>query len=386
MGDGIFLIRDGKLMELVDRPYDSEDLLQTLLAEYPGLIAGKQIDSASPRRWLLISREMMVPAEEGGASRWSLDHLFLDQDGIPTLVEVKRSTDSRIRREVVGQMLDYAANAVVYWPVEEVRGRFESRCEAANLDAIAELGDFLLGEDDADTFWSKVKTNLQAGKIRLIFVADVIPAELRRIVEFLNEQMDPAEVLALEIKQYVGESLQTLVPRVIGQTAEAEKKKSSGRSASHRWNEVSFFTEIQKRNGDAVARVAREIFDWAKPKENLWLGRGSSNGWFGLIVRVDEIKYYLFAISTRGTIEIYFQWLKNNQFFSEDKRREFLTYLNAIPGVNIPDSAITGRPSMKLSVLVQPDRLQKLIAALSWAVAEIHDHEHGTKQHAGTVA
>jgi hypothetical protein len=26
------------------------------------------------------------------AGRWSLDHLFLDQDAIPTLVEVKRGT------------------------------------------------------------------------------------------------------------------------------------------------------------------------------------------------------------------------------------------------------------------------------------------------------
>ena len=69
---------------------------------------------------------MAVPSEEGGGWRWSLDHLFLDQDGIRTLVEVKRSTDSRIRREVVGQMLDYAANAVVYWPVEEIRSTFRS--------------------------------------------------------------------------------------------------------------------------------------------------------------------------------------------------------------------------------------------------------------------
>lgn len=109
MSDGIFLIRDGRLVELIDQPYDSEHLLQTLLAEYPGLIAGKQIDNAFPRRWLLISREMAVPSEPGGGSRWSLDHLFLDQDGIPTIVEVKRSADTRIRREVVGQMLDYAS-------------------------------------------------------------------------------------------------------------------------------------------------------------------------------------------------------------------------------------------------------------------------------------
>ena len=47
---------------------------------------------------------------------------------MPTLVEVKRSDDTRIRREVVGQMLDYAANGVVYWPAERLRADFESRC------------------------------------------------------------------------------------------------------------------------------------------------------------------------------------------------------------------------------------------------------------------
>jgi hypothetical protein len=62
-----------------------------------------------PRRFLLVRREAPVPDRENGGIRWSIDHLFLDQDAIPTLVEVKRSSDTRIRREVVGQMLDYAA-------------------------------------------------------------------------------------------------------------------------------------------------------------------------------------------------------------------------------------------------------------------------------------
>lgn len=48
-------------------------------------------------------------------------------------------------------------------------------------------------------------------------MADKIPTELRRIVEFLNQQMDPAEVLAVKIKQYTGQGLKTLVPRVFGQ-------------------------------------------------------------------------------------------------------------------------------------------------------------------------
>ena len=99
MADNIFLIQgDDQLAKLEAKSYDSEALLQTLLAKFPDLLAGEQIDSKSPRRWLLIKREMGIPAEEDAADRWSVDHLFIDQDAIPTLVEVKRSSDTRIRR------------------------------------------------------------------------------------------------------------------------------------------------------------------------------------------------------------------------------------------------------------------------------------------------
>ncbi len=77
-----------------------------------------------------------MPSEEGGAGRWAIDHLFLDQDGIPTIVEVKRSTDTRIRREVVGQMLDSAANAVGRWSIGpwHICGRgLRQNCESARL-------------------------------------------------------------------------------------------------------------------------------------------------------------------------------------------------------------------------------------------------------------
>src|SRR5271165_5800672 len=136
-----------------EAPYDSESLLQKLLADHPDLLAGDQINVEAPRRWLLVTREMAVPGEQDGAGRWSLDHLFLDQDAIPTLVEVKRSSDTRIRREVIGQMLDYAANAVAYWPVEEIKAKFESRCKEDGVVPEAELAEFLGEGQDASTFW-----------------------------------------------------------------------------------------------------------------------------------------------------------------------------------------------------------------------------------------
>ena len=206
----IYLLNEqSELMPMDQAAYDSESLLQELLANHPDLMAGEQINSDDPRRWLLVAREMSVPDEEAGSRRWSLDHLFIDQEGIPTLVEVKRSSDTRIRREVVGQMLDYAANAVVYWPVEDLRARFESRCDNADERSDEVLSEFLNQTLEIDEFWLQVKTNLQAGRIRMIFLADEIPSELRRVVEFLNEQMDPAEVLAIEIRQFVGQGVKT---------------------------------------------------------------------------------------------------------------------------------------------------------------------------------
>jgi hypothetical protein len=89
MAGGIFLIQSGGgLLEMKEQPYDSEEVLQELLARYPNLLAGDQMDGESPRRWMLITREMGVPDEEEGHGRWSVDHLFLDQDAIPTLIEV----------------------------------------------------------------------------------------------------------------------------------------------------------------------------------------------------------------------------------------------------------------------------------------------------------
>ena len=52
---------------------------------------------------------------------------------------------------------------------------------------------------DPDEFWRLAENNLKERRLRLLFVADTISNELRNIVEFLNEQMDHTEVLAIEV-------------------------------------------------------------------------------------------------------------------------------------------------------------------------------------------
>jgi hypothetical protein len=124
MTSTVFMIDSNNcLTELSQADYNSEDLFQRLLADHPSLLGSA---SGSSGRLLLVRREAPVPAADDGLSRWSLDHLFLDGDGIPVLVEVKRATDTRGRREVVAQMLDYAANGVAHWRIEQIIDAFNA--------------------------------------------------------------------------------------------------------------------------------------------------------------------------------------------------------------------------------------------------------------------
>ena len=111
---------------LTETAYDSEAALQKLIADHPEVLAGERMTPDEPRRWLLISREMGIPDSPDSGDRWAVDHLLLDQDARPTLVEVKRGDNPEIRRRVVGQMLDYAAHATRYWTADTIRERLQA--------------------------------------------------------------------------------------------------------------------------------------------------------------------------------------------------------------------------------------------------------------------
>ena len=297
-----------------------------------------------------------------------VDHL-----SIPTLVEVKRSSDTRIRREVVGQMLDYASHAVMYWSIDKLRTAFEQTCEDQGLEPNLELTALMDGEADLEAFWEQVKTNLQAGKIRMVFVADSIPAELQRVVEFLNIQMDPAEVVAVEIRQYVGQGLKTLVPRVIGQTVEAQQKKVRGTREGRQWDDLSFFAELETRHGTDDAEVARKILAWAQHSNLLvWWGRGARSGSFVPTLNHQGRDHQLFAVWTYGSVEIYFYWYQYKPpFDDQEKRQALLTRLNAIPGVLLPPDAITKRPGIPLPAFRDETALKQFLDTYKWVVQEI---------------
>ncbi len=370
MPSGVYLIQDnGQLVEMTSQPPPNEDHLQRLVADYPNLLAGDQINPTVPRRWLLISREVPLASEPDSGPRWSVDHLFLDQDAIPTLVEVKRASDTRIRREVVGQLLEYAANAVTYWPIETIRHYFETTCRARKVDPDQTLSDFLVG-GDSDAFWVQVRTNLQAGRLRLVFVTDAMPPELRRIVEYLNQQMNPTEVLAVEVRQYVaGEGNQrVLTPLVIG----SQEKTNTVKPDVKQWDEASFFPELEARHGPQAVATARTLLDWATSRRcRIWWGRGPRSGSFYAMLDLPAGPAYTFAVWTYQSVEIQFQYMAVPPFNDQAHRDELRRRLNEIPGVNISADRLAKRPSIPLQALTDEAALRQFLAAFDWYIETV---------------
>ncbi len=269
-------------------------------------------------------------------------------------------------------MLDYAANGVVSWSAEAVRARFKARCAKSGLDP-QDTFVSAMGDRDSDAFWVQVHTNLAARRLRLVFVADVIPPELETIVNFLNDQMQATEVLAIEVKQFVddGGHHQTIVPRVLGQTPAARQAK--GRSSGREWTQESILEQLEAKRGADEAAVAKRIFEWVADHEDLtlWYGRGSTDGSMIPVPRERHRRLLPFALYTYGRVEIQFQYLARQPPFDDERLREELRQrLNVIDGIDIPAEMLTVRPRVSLEVLARDGVLEDFLAVIDWAFAQ----------------
>jgi len=362
----------GKMTELSQKQYETEDFFQTLIEEYPTILAGDQINPEQPRKWLLISREMGVPSEQGGNAQWSLDHLFIDQDAIPTFIEVKRSSDSRIRREVVGQMLDYAANASQYWSIETLRETYEMNADEESALTLEPLG---ITPEKVDDFWSTVDFNLRAGRIRLLFVADEIPSSLQVVIEFLNRQMGDVEVLGVEIKQYIsGDGLTTLVPNVLGKIAGEKKQRSS--SNSKKWDEESFIEQTAEVSGEEVASVCQKLIKkFESLGSRIWWGQGIGSSFAVMYDKTQS--HYLFYIyngSKNTFLQVYFKEMKPG-LDSDQQKAKLKAALERIPGVRIPEDRLDKYPSFPVKLLCDEISFDLFVDSLKSYVDDIDLHE-----------
>lgn len=257
-----------------------------------------------------------------------------------------------------------------------MKAGFEQTCIAIHRQSDEVLAQLLNGKDAAD-FWDRVKTNLEAGRIRLLFIADRVPPELKRIVEFLNRQMNPAEVLAIELRQYAdGNGQKTIVPVVYGQTQDALNRKGVA-ARGRQWDRASF-VEAMSQNAETPEQLAlaMRILEWmGKGGRKLLFGSGQS-GMVAPDFGPQGIDFKPVYLGTNVRLFFQFGGWKGRSVFGELRDREDLVRrFGEINDSGFDENTPEKYPSLSLRrILRDPDGSSKLFAALNWMENRIAEH------------
>lgn len=229
----LFRITDTHGTEQVpSAPSTSEaDHLHKLIEHNLDLLPGEQIDPDDPVRWLLIKSEVPVEDPESGVQRWSLDLLLADQWAKPALVECKLVKNAEIRKEMIGQAIEYAANAQHYWDAESLKRYAEAT--HGGRERLDELIGNLHWPSGTDDYFDALVKNLKQGLFRIVFAVDHAPHRLRSTVEFLNQELQDIEALVVEVQRYQVGTETVVSSRVFGYTdrIRAAKRESEARKA-----------------------------------------------------------------------------------------------------------------------------------------------------------
>ncbi len=205
MGPKVFLTdRGGELHALEEIRFGSHEDLLELLDGRPELFAGALGDDSG---WLFVQRGVTIAASEADAAPWTADLLLLDGAGVPTFVSVEREEDLTLTHPLIEQRLDAAVEAAGRLDVNTIREALAESCGRAGLDQEMTVS-------DPEDLWARVQVNLDAGRIRLVFVAPAMSPSLELDPGPCVAPPEAAEAVALEFREYGGEEARVLVPSV----------------------------------------------------------------------------------------------------------------------------------------------------------------------------
>lgn len=288
------LIRNGRgpWREPHGSGYADEAALQQILLEHPDLVPG-------------IKNSAIAVAEfQSGVG--PADIVILDEDGSITVVECKLASNRQMRREVLGQVLDYASRL---WrmPIET----FESAWIRADKQAASPFAQL----DDADgRIRSTVQANLDKGRFDLVLAVDSINEDLRRMVEYLNTvtEASTAVVLVEFVRLYDGD-LEILMPQEFGREIAEQAKPLERR---REWTVEEFVDWCREHDPEAVDRVLHFVEALRANGFEVLGGRASTPS-LNCLLRIPGLgKKYPIAMYTyetnRASVEIRFSDFKNH--------------------------------------------------------------------------
>jgi hypothetical protein len=240
-----------------------EKSLQDLLIDFPELIPS---DCINPEELPIF----VVIRNEAGVTAGSMDILLLDQYAVPTVVETKLIDNREIRRQLVQEK----------W-----------------------------GKEFDSLYLSQLQSNIDTANMRLIIAADSIPSELRRMIEFLNNN-SKFEILGLEVALYSDEKdpeNKYLIPTLLGASEQARGRKKISRS---QWSKARFFEAVEESLSPEVIEKINDLYAFVNKltDEKIYWGTGKEVGSFTGKLDIDNHLYSILSVYTDGNISINIGW------------------------------------------------------------------------------
>jgi len=212
----VLIRRDGQDWEqAAPARFETEVEFQGLVTETFGQVLATQSDAP-----VVIVREVVMP-DQG-----KLDILGIDTDGLISVCECKLASNAGARREVLGQVLEYAGqlNGMSF---RDFRARVEARLGGDLSEAMATIASH--DEWDQDAWADEVTGRLDSGRFRVIIATDAITPTLKQTVLYLNSHTD-LPVFAVELQRAERAGVEVLAPTVFAEE-QARRKAPSPSSA-----------------------------------------------------------------------------------------------------------------------------------------------------------
>lgn len=183
--------------------FPDEQQLHTLVEEAPQLLP-----LAGAPRLVVVGREVLL----GGNYA---DLLAVEPSGRLAIIEVKLARNAEARRAVVAQVLTYAAYLRGLTPSDLERDILAAHLRQRGFDSLeaAAASDDQEGSFDPTAFACGLNDSLASGRFRLVLVLDAAPAELVRLVGYLESVANLLLIDLITVAAYEVGGTTVLVPQ-----------------------------------------------------------------------------------------------------------------------------------------------------------------------------
>ncbi len=241
-----------------------EATLQKLLFDHPECLPIAAIDSAYGDA-VPICRELSVPAG-------SIDALYVNALGRLTLCEFKLWRNPQARREVIGQILDYAKD-LASWSYEDLQRQVSLALGGEGSNILYKLVSKRHPDVIEAEFVDNVTRHLRRGEFLLLIVGDGIRERAEKIVDFVQSHSGLRFNLALVEAALYRDGVDRLLvqPRVLARTEIVQRFVVEGAAPVQSVEEEADVPEgdWEKETGRFWRAVFSEDFAFADPDSEL---------------------------------------------------------------------------------------------------------------------